>query len=99
MQIEWVCEHGTIYKVWIANRPVVVISSPELIKVILIIKYLQKFNSISFDNILQPILSGTKFMAKAFEYSYLSDWLGNCMLLATGTNIYSEQKFIAWIIS
>lgn len=37
-------------------------------------------------------------MTKAFEYSYFSDWLGNCMLLATGTTGPDEAPFTANLV-
>jgi cytochrome P450 family 4 len=50
--------------------------------------------AIAGPELMEPILSSTKLITKANEYSYLSAWLGNCLFLATGDAWRSRRRLL-----
>jgi len=73
LHVQWIRHYGGIYRLWLGNRPIVIISLPEL---------------------MEPLLKNTKMIDKAYEYSFLSPWLGNCMFLTTGSEWKSRRHLL-----
>ncbi len=73
VHFDWVRKYGKIFRIWCGSRPVLMVSSPEL---------------------METIMSSQKFITKAIEYSHLSSWLGNSMLLTTGNAVIRPPKHL-----